>query len=151
MQKRTTPGRYDQGFTMIEIIATLVLLGIISALMVSRVSFNSADLIGAAQTLKGHLRYAQSRAMSLDESWQIAITSTTYTLSQNGTVRGALPGENAETVALASGITMSFSSGASPVTFTANWGIPDEAHTISITDGSSTNTITVTAQTGFIP
>ncbi len=136
----------DQGFTIIEIIAALTMVGIISALIVSRGSFNSADLIGATETLKGHLRYAQSRAMSVDADRSIVFTVSSYALSS-----GSFPGESSGTVTLSSGINIDVQSGTLPVTFSGNWGIPDEEHTITLDDGSSTQTITVTAETGFIP
>ncbi len=135
----------DQGFTIIEIIAALTMVGIISALIVSRGSFNSADLIGATETLKGHLRYAQSRAMSVDADRSIVFTVSSYTLSS-----GSFPGESSGTVTL-SGITIDVPFGTLPVTFTGNWGIPTTGYTITLNDESRTETITVTAETGFIP
>lgn len=142
----------DQGFTIIEIIASLTMVAIISVLIVSRGSFNSADLLGATETLRGHLRYTQSRAMSLDQSWGIKIETNDYILYQNGAPSsGAFPGENTGTVTMSSGITINLTAGASPVTFSSNWGIPTSGYTITLYDGSRTETITVTAETGFVP
>ena len=150
VQKRLLTKR-DQGFTIIEIIASLTMVAIISVLIVSRGSFNSADLLGATETLKGHLRYAQSRAMSLDQSWGIKIETNDYILYQNGAPSsGAFPGENSGTVTL-SGININLTAGASPVTFSSNWGIPTSGYTIELSAGGRTETITVTEETGFVP
>jgi MSHA pilin protein MshC len=57
--------RNDRGFTLIEIIAVLVLVAIISAVVISRgTATDAANLQAEVDTLKGYLRYAQSLAMN---------------------------------------------------------------------------------------
>ncbi|MCP4113952.1 MAG: type II secretion system protein [Desulfobacteraceae bacterium] len=63
-----------KGFTLIEIIAVLMILGILSAVAVSRFTDTGAELAGQTETVKGYLRFAQARAMSSgrpDEIWGI--------------------------------------------------------------------------------
>ena len=54
----------ENGFTLLEIISILIILGILAAVAVSRsVNFN-AEVFSGADALKAHLRYAQTLAMN---------------------------------------------------------------------------------------
>ena len=61
------------GFTAVEVIAVLVLVGILSAVVVSRVGNTTGERVAWTDQMKVHLRYAQSRAMNAlkDNSWGI--------------------------------------------------------------------------------
>ncbi len=142
-----------RGFTMLEIIAVLLILGIIAAVVASRMANTAAyDLSSQVEVLKAHLRLAQSRAMGSGSPWGINfVTSTTYYLFEgNGsTTPVQLPGEDNATVNLTtkkSGLTI----GSAPqrITFDA-YGSPG-ATTLTVTTNGGVN-ITVTKNTGFIP
>jgi MSHA pilin protein MshC len=147
-----------KGFTLIEIIATLLMLMIIAAVAISRVSgTDEAKLQAEVDTLKGHLRYAQYLAMN-DVSpvrWGIQISGQSYTLIKNSTGDGAaftspysLPGESSATHSM------------TPLSATVinvlfdEWGAPYNAATkmaANTTISVSTQSITITPETGFIP
>jgi len=148
--RRRTIGK--TGFTMIEIVAVLLILGIITAVVVSRMANTTAyDLSSQMEVLKAHLRLAQSRAMGSSSPWGINFaTSTTYYLFQGtgSTTPVLILGEDNATVDLTikkSGLTI----GSTPqrITFDA-YGSPG---TTTITVTTNGGNITVTKGTGFIP
>jgi MSHA pilin protein MshC len=83
----------QKGFTLLEIIAILVVIGILTAVAVSRINNFDAEVISGADTLKAHLRYAQTMAMNSnpnvgDETvWGISCSGNSYWLF-NGTNTG---------------------------------------------------------------
>lgn len=52
------------GFSLVEVIAVLVILIIVSAVIVSQSGTYSTDLVTQTEILKTHLRYAQSMSMA---------------------------------------------------------------------------------------
>lgn len=152
MKPTGTPIGKKGGFTMIEVVAALLIIGIISAVAVTRMMSTSAyDLSSELEVVKNHLRYAQIRAMNTDSVWGINFTSsTTYYLFQgaNSPTAVLLPGENTTTVNLApkSALQITPPSGGR-VTFDS-YGSPGGT---TITIGTTGGTITVEKNTGFIP
>jgi len=61
------------GFTFIEIIAVLIIIGILSAIAISRSVSYDTEVYTGADVLKSHLRYAQTMAMN--SSTSVAQTS----------------------------------------------------------------------------
>ncbi len=55
--------RNHKGFTLIEIIAVLVIVGILSIFAANRITIDNTDLLSTQAALKTHIRYAQSKAM----------------------------------------------------------------------------------------
>jgi len=140
----------QSGFTILELVAVLLIIGIFAAVAISRYAdANEADL-AAADTLKAHLRYAHLRAMGDTVPWSIKINTNSYTLQRNGNAVN-LPGENSatktfENISGISGPNIYFSSGR---------GIPVDSNDNPIGNNQNINigseSITVTEFTGFIP
>lgn len=61
LRKILTSGR---GFTLLEVLAVLVILGILSAIAVNRSVNYNTEVYTGADALKAHLRYAQTMAMN---------------------------------------------------------------------------------------
>lgn len=83
--KRTGTLLKKGGFTMIEVVAVLVILAVVAAVVAVQMSGTSAyDLASQLEVVKGHLRLAQSRAMGSGSDWGITFNSggTTYYLFQ---------------------------------------------------------------------
>jgi len=152
----------SRGFTLIEIIAVLVIIGVVSAIVISRgFSTSIYNLESEADKLRTNLRYAQARAMSSSTLWGINISSaTSYSLFNSGNVGNTvtLPGEDGATVTL-SGITIT---AAQPIVSFDSFGHPytdapgttlqvgDRSITLTSSDGQP-EPITITQNTGFIP
>jgi MSHA pilin protein MshC len=151
------------GFTMIEVIAVLIILGIVAAVAAVRMSGTSDyDLSSQVEVVKGHLRYAQTRAMNSNTVvWGIHFPdSTHYYLFQGAgsTTPVLLPGEENAAIDLAaknSGLTITnapirvtFNEFGSPC---AASGTPPAPLTADVTITTNHAAITVTRNTGFIP
>ena len=149
----------NRGFTMLEVIVVLIILGIITAFVVSRSTNISAELSSETGIIKTHLRYAQCMALANDiYSWRITLSSGSpdyYTLSKINKSDSTetnpinLPNEDSPTHTLPSGI--SITSGLGTVTFD-EWGSPGTTtQSITLSDGAgNSETITITKNTGFI-
>jgi len=140
------------GFTLIEVIAVLIILAIIAAVAVTRGMSTQNDLIPQADTVKTHLRFAQMKALNDDvNTWSMAFTANSYALSCAGsncpssTIR--LPSESSNTHNFPSDVTVS-----SAITITFDrWGSPGGSNAVvNLVQGSQTIAITVGANTGYI-
>jgi len=135
------------GFTIIEIIAVLVVIGILTAVAVPSIVSLATDKVDTeVEILKANLYYAQSRAMCDDVTWGIAFGGTSYTLQKNGiTAPSNLPAENSPTHLLETDVSVA----GTTVTYD-RWGSPGAvSQTITVSGGIS-KSITVTKNTGFI-
>lgn len=156
----------DCGFTIIEVIVAIIIIGIVTAVVVSRIGETDADLIAQTEVIKSHLRYAQSMAMNSSMIWGIECDGNSYSLFKydrstsppTKTSPINLPGEDPGAVNLSD-------KGISSIeTFTISfdyWGIPytdesasnelilgDDEEQITIASGYE---ISITPNTGFIP
>jgi MSHA pilin protein MshC len=142
----------NSGFTLIEVIAVLIILAIVSAVAISRgMDTQAVKLQTEVDTLKGHLRYAQYLGMNdiAPTKWGIQISGQSYTLVRNANGDGAtfnspynLPGDSSATHNMAP-----FAATVVNVLFD-EWGSPGTAN-INVALGGQT--IEIKAETGFIP
>lgn len=150
----------NRGFTLIEVMSALIIIGIVSAVAISRFGTSDAELTAGGEVVKSHLRYAQLRAMNSESVWGICCDGTDYWLFMNGDTSQSrvLPGEDADPVHLAD---KQISMGSFIISFDA-WGRPyyNDAPAAGTTagttivvssSGTSSLSISVTPETGFIP
>ncbi len=144
-----TKGIDEQAFTLVEVIAVLLIIGIIAAVAVSRVLSTQQDLVAQTDVIKSHLRFAQLKALNDDTApWGIAFSGSSYTLQCSGAAAAInLPAESSPTRSLPSGTTIT-----SPSTVSFDlWGSPGAADiSITLSAGGETSTITLAGNTGFI-
>ena len=153
--------RNAKGFTLIEIVAVLIVLGILSAVVISRgISTSDVNLKAQAEVLKSHIRYAQFRAMNMksdtalcNASFGIGISGNSYFLFRdcNTGNKMALPGASSDTVSLPN-VTLS----PSPTVITFDdWGRPypnanGTGTSSSISLSLSGEPINITKNTGYV-
>ena len=159
-----------KGFTLIEAIAVLIVLGILSAVVISRItSTDVVNLKAQAEVLKGHIRYAQLRAMNMTSTtpstckapFGMVMSGGSYSMFRDcvTTSTVVLPGAGSSVgVTLPSGMTVT------SVTFSFdNWGRPyavanpdplaqpSSTISLSLDYQGLTEPITITGNTGFVP
>jgi prepilin-type N-terminal cleavage/methylation domain-containing protein len=95
--------RNNHGFTLIEIIAVLVLMSIIATgVLVRSINTDQIDLTAQVAKIRNHIRYAQAMAMKRSEIWGINCVAEEYWLFQDSTSdQVQLPGEQVDTISLA--------------------------------------------------
>ena len=151
------------GFTPLEVLVVLVIIGIISIIIIGRSDIGQTDLLAQTEVIKSHIRYAQSRAMNSDRIWGIFCDASgqSYWLFVDGdphNEKRKLPGEESYTVDL---IPYKLTLTPIPLTFdnrgrpcSDNNGtelLPNNLALTLAAGGGATSTITITRNTGFIP
>lgn len=87
------------GFTAVELIATLLILGVLAAVIIPKANTEEPQVINDLNVLRAHIRFAQLKAMGDITPWGLNIGATSYTLERNGTTAAMvnLPGDNSAT------------------------------------------------------
>lgn len=150
------------GFTLLEAIVVLLIVGIVGAAVAARMIFSNPELAARTEVAKTHIRYAQIQSMNSDTVWGIHCEGTSYWLFKDGSKANKvlLPGEDSITVDLSGkNLTMS---GFTDLSFDS-WGTPHtgegaleaskllSALNITISSSEQSKQIVVTPNTGFIP
>jgi MSHA pilin protein MshC len=154
--------RFDNsGFTLLELLAVIVVLSIISAVAVSRFYFSDSNLEAQTEAIKVYLRYARARSMNTESVWGLRCNGTDLWLYLDGDITSKilLPGEDGVDVNLAEkgismdAFTVSFNSRGKPCTDEAGQTeqAVDRILTVNSASGSDSRNITITQNTGFIP
>ncbi|HPQ42888.1 MAG TPA: prepilin-type N-terminal cleavage/methylation domain-containing protein [Syntrophales bacterium] len=144
--------RKDQsGFTLIEVITVLIVLGILVAVTATRLSgvADTAQDTSDIDRLKSHLRYAQIRALNTVGVWGIDFSGTGYNLYRDGDATVySFPGEENSEMEKPSSVTYS-----GYISFD-EWGRPYTSQgtgTPLTTTPGGLASITITPETGYIP
>ena len=128
----------SRGFTIIEIIMVVVLIGILAVSVVPKFMDTSAiSLQGGAAMVAADIRYTQELAMSTHSPKTITFTTSDIFYTVNSQTMN-LPSR----VSISSGATFTFNSLGEPTT--------GGGSSVEIQAGSSTKTITVESYTGRV-
>jgi MSHA pilin protein MshC len=157
--------RVQRGFSMVELVMVMVLVGIIAALASPRLgNLAGYSLHSAAQDLVAAIRYAQQQSMSHSGAnpFQIAIGGNGFTVSQNGTaiinpLTGTLgyteDGSAWSDVSVSAGTgTIAFDSRGQPTCSSglAACSLPGDSNAIlTLAKGGESLTVTVERYTGY--
>ena len=147
------------GFTVIELIVVIVIIGILAATVIPKINFGTTSSTvsawGAAYIIASDIRYTQECAMASMVSKGISFTSASFT---GGQIVYTFPATTPSTSSLdptgrlPSTVTIGTPNG-TPFTFTFNsLGEPEESanNSVTVTVGGITRTITVTQYTGMV-
>lgn len=170
-----SPVFHRRGFTLIEVIATLIILAILAAVAASRVGTDNSNLITAGDSLVSHLRLAQIRAMNnspdVDAVWGIRFSDSTHynlfycdvasTCNPAAAANNSpIPGADAADIDLSkNSVTLSGIAFPAVIAFNrfgtpfSNADLATLAATVTLTlqgTGGQTKSITITPQTGMI-
>jgi prepilin-type N-terminal cleavage/methylation domain-containing protein len=136
----------SKGFTLIEVIAIMILVGILAAFVMPNIDFNistTASVDGAAYMVASDIRYAQEFAMANRVSKTVTFstaTPTVYTFSPTNSLdpSGQLPSG----ISVSSNFTITFNSLGEPTT--------GGGGSVQVSGSGQTRTITVVTYTGKV-
>ena len=139
------------GFTLVELIIVIAVLGVVSAVVMMRgVSPAAMTVPSQAQTLASDIRHVQALSTSLGRRMRITFTTTGYVVS---CVNPVSPCPPAFSVVLQKGVTLT-SIGVSPLDFDSlgqPWsGNVSTGASYDLGFGGDTKTVSVAALTGFV-
>jgi len=139
------------GFTLVELVMTMVIVGILAAVVAPRFFDNNVfQSRGFADQVQASLRYAQKVAIAQRRFVCAAFTINSITLTIGATAACGTPlvsptGEASHVINAPAGIIFA----AVPTNFSFSaLGVPSTAQTINIT--GATNGITIEAETGYV-
>lgn len=149
-------GSRSGGFTLIETITVLLIVGILASVVLSRGASLNSDLPARVGEVRSQLRYLQLMTMKKGINLALTCDGTSYWAHNSTNASLPLPGESSATISLAdkkmqmSAFTISYDAFGIPYSGSPLTKLTNNA-TISITAGGKTGTLTVTPETGFVP
>ena len=152
----------QKGFTIIELVIVIMIVGILSVSLVFNNSQKALKTASQSEILASNVRYAQTLSMTKGSRYYLEKTSaTSYQVKSAAGTPVTLPA-GGTTTTLSGGSTFSafsnfpnnlvaFDGKGTPYTDTGSPGTPlSTTASISITDGSSTSTVYISPQTGWV-
>ena len=157
-------GRAKQGgFTLIELITMMTIIGILAVLVVPRLTGQAINLSATTAKLAADIRYTQSLAMSQGQRYRINFTASSYQITDINGVAIVYPMTGSTAAVLVSPATLSgynppltnnyvvFDSKGVPYVDSTSPGTALAANAvITLTSGSDTSTITIAPETGRV-
>jgi len=134
------------GMTLVEVIAVLVIIGILAVVVLPKIDFGStsstASVYGAAYMVASDIRYAQEWAMANRTSKTVTFTSGSSTYTFNPTSGLDPSGRLPSGVTISSNFTVTFNSLGEPTT--------GGGGSVTVSVGGQTRTIAVVNYTGKV-
>lgn len=148
----------EKGFTLLELVITMVLMAVLSVTVIARWPSEAINLDALSEQVTRDIRLMQSLAMSRGERFQIHFTADGYQLRYLDNSPFYHPGAGNHQLVMPDGVnltasqsTLVFSSLGTPYT---NTNIPGTAlstnATVTLTLGSESRIITIHPETGYV-
>jgi len=149
----------ESGFTLVELVGVLVLVGLLAVTAISRWDNSTISLSAQAEQIAGDIRYTQMISMTQGQRFRINFSSNRYWISNiDDSTQITHPATNSSDVFLNTGITLSSSN--NYLVFNGN-GVPystaslpgttlNSNATITLTAGSETRSVEVRPETGRV-
>jgi MSHA pilin protein MshC len=139
----TTPSSQQTGFTLLELVAVLLLLGILSTSLFLRWSPGASTLNAQADQLARTLRHAQSLALAQGRSLRFAVQSATAYAITDGAATITDPQGAVQSYTLANGVTLT----GSDLDFDS---LIATAQSWTLSGAGATANVSVSPLTGFV-
>ena len=136
---------------MVEVVTVLAVIAVLAAVAVRGLQPSGAGLTGEASLLASRLRYTQAMALAggAQYVWGLEIGADRYALVRDGVQPAGVSLPNCASAEYSFPAGIRVSAGVGRVSFDA-WGNPGDADiAITVTDGRSSQVVTVTGLTGF--
>ena len=153
------PPLTSRGFTLIELVTTIVILGILSVSVIVKWPGQALTLDGQASQLVSDIRYVQAISMTREQRYRINFASDHYWLSnQDDTTTVNLPLSGQSQVDMQNGITLAatdsylvFGKDGTPYTDAVTPGTPLATDAvITLSSGTDSKTVTISPETGRV-
>ena len=132
----------NKGFTLIEMVSVILVLGIISAVAIPMFDQGTINATLVANTVQTDIQYTQELAMTRDQNVSIVFTNGSSTYDVPADPNGVYP---AETRPLPNGVVIQ---GNTTVTFNGNGETSASGSTVTLNANGTQMTITVQGITG---
>lgn len=145
-----------RGFTLVEILAVLVVLAVLSAAVLVSQSRSSAEVVAEAEQLAAHLRYTQMRALADVTPWSLKVTGgNSYQIGRVGGPWVRVPGSSGNLRTFPGNVSLA---NPSPELRFDSWGRPVSTSNVplatnlplTLSDGTNQVSVTISAGTGLI-